>query len=190
MQAFFKVVRPLFGGKLTQTQVDALNTLLSALYGLPLAYQAYLLATVFHETARTMLPITEYGVSGYFDKYEPSTKIGKGLGNTRVGDGYLYRGRGYVQITGRANYAKAGSKLGFNLIASPDLALRETIAAKILVLGTTEGWFTGKRLGNYLDHPAPDYLGARRVINGTDDAALIAGYARKFEAALQTIQGI
>lgn len=190
MQAFFKAVRPLFGGKLTQTQVDALNTLLSALYGLPLAYQAYLLATVFHETARTMLPITEYGPRSYFNKYEPSTKIGKDLGNTRTGDGYLYRGRGYVQITGRANYAKAGAKLGFNLIASPDLTLRETIAAKILVLGTTEGWFTGKRLKDYLDRPAPDYLGARRVINGTDDAALIAGNARQFEAALKTIQGV
>lgn len=57
-----------------------------------------------------------------------------------------------------------------------------------MVLGSSEGCFTGKRLKDYLDRPAPDYRGAHRIINGTDKAALIASYAHKFEAALTGAQ--
>ena len=60
-------------------------------------------------------------------------------------------------------------------------AVRKYAAAKILVRGCSEGWFTGKKLDDYLPG---DYRGARRVVNGLDKADLIAGYAREFEAAL------
>ncbi|WP_241648366.1 glycoside hydrolase family 19 protein [Paenirhodobacter populi] len=180
----FDRIRPLFGGRLTQAQVTGLNSILHATAQLPVTYRAYLLATAFHETARTMQPITERGTLDYFRRYEPETAIGRRLGNVRAGDGYLFRGRGYVQITGRTNYANAGRKLGLDLVGNPDLALRGDIASSIMVRGSCEGWFTGRKLADYLDRSPPDYVNARRVINGTDRAALIAGHARSFEAAL------
>ena len=179
---FYARVRPMFGGALSQKQVDGIEALLAATAGLPDEVQAYLLATAKHETADTMQPITEYGGRKYFDKYDTG-KLAKALGNTPEadGDGYRYRGRGYVQITGRANYSKAGDWLKLDLINNPDLALQPTIAAQILVRGCINGWFTGKKLSDYLPG---DYVNARRVVNGTDKADLIAGYARGFEAAL------
>lgn len=179
---FYARVRPMFGGALSQKQVDGIEAIMAATAGLPDEVQAYLLATVKHETADTMQPITEYGGRKYFDKYDTG-KLAKALGNTPEadGDGFKYRGRGYVQITGRANYAKAGDWLKIDLINNPDLALQPTIAAQILVRGCCNGWFTGKKLSDYLPG---DYVNARRVVNGTDKADLIAGYARGFEAAL------
>ena len=179
---FYARVRPMFGGALSQKQVDGIEAIMAATAGLPDEVQAYLLATVKHETADTMQPITEYGGRKYFDKYDTG-KLAKALGNTPEadGDGFKYRGRGYVQITGRANYSKAGDWLKVDLLGNPDLALQPTIAAQILVRGCCNGWFTGKKLSDYLPG---DYINARRVVNGTDKADLIAGYARGFEAAI------
>ena len=67
---------------------------------------------------------------------------------------------------------------------SPDLALVPKHAADILVLGCTEGWFTGKKLSDYLNNMASGYREARKVVNGLDDADLIASYARLFQQAL------
>jgi len=182
---FYRAVRPMFGGALSQAQVAGIEALLSATEGQPITFRAYLLATAKHETADTMQPITEYGGRRYFDKYDTG-KLAKALGNTPEadGDGFTYRGRGYVQLTGRANYAKAGEWLKLDLLHQPDLALQPTVAAMILVRGCGNGWFTGKKLSDYLPG---DYIGARRVVNGTDKAALIAGYAREFEAALRLL---
>jgi hypothetical protein len=184
---FWKAARKLFGGLLSQAQVNGIETILAASEGLPIGHRAYLLATAKHETADTMQPITEYGGRKYFDKYDTG-KLAKALGNTpdKDGDGYLYRGRGYVQITGRANYSKTGDKLGVDLIANPDAALNPTLAARILVRGCSEGWFTGKKLSDYL---GDDFRNARRVVNGTDKADLIAGYAIEFGKALATETG-
>lgn len=179
----FDMVRPIFGGKLTQSQVDGINTLLEAWEKHGDGndrHLAYLLATAKHETASTMQPIYERGRTAYFDKYNVGTKIGKALGNTQAGDGFKYRGRGYVQLTGRANYDKAGKKLGLNLIDNPDEALKPDVAAAVLITGCLEGWFTGKKLSNY-----QDFISMRRVINGTDKAAFIATYADSFYAAVK-----
>lgn len=191
--AFFAAVRKsLFSGKLSQGQVDGMTAIAAAFDrdgdGNP-RHLAYMLATALHETAHTMAPIHELGSRSYFDKYEPSTKIGKTLGNTKTGDGYLFRGRGFVQLTGRANYDKANDKLGLPLLLSnppkkplvtnPDMALQPDIAARILVRGMIEGWFTGKKLSDFTA-----YHDMRRVVNGLDKADDIAIYARSFEAAL------
>ena len=180
--AFYDRLRATFGGSLSQRQVDGIEVILAATAALPVTYRAYLLATAKHETADTMQPITEYGGRKYFDKYDTG-RLAAALGNTPAadGDGYLYRGRGYVQVTGRANYRKAGLALGLDLLHNPDIALQPTVAAQILVRGCVEGWFTGKKLSDYLPG---DYRNARRVVNGTDRADLIAGYARQFENAI------
>lgn len=187
LEKFFEGIRPIFGGKLNTSQVEAIEWAFADMEKQthPRAYVAYALATVFHETARTMMPITEYGGRSYFDKYEPGTKIGKNLGNTQKGDGWLYRGRGYVQLTGRRNYAFAGKQLGLPMEAKPDIALNRDVAREILRHGMLEGWFTGKRAGDYLDSRPPDYRNARRIINGVDKADLIADYAKQFERALK-----
>lgn len=187
-EAFFAHVRKaLFGGKLTTGQVDGLNSIIAAWdkHGDEDPRKlAYLLATTLHETARTMQPIFERGARAYFNKYEPGTKLGKALGNTEKGDGYRFRGTGLVQLTGRRNFRLAGQKLGIDLVKEPTLATDPTIAAAILIKGSLEGWFTGKNVGDYINASKTDYIGARRVINGTDKASLIAGYADQYEQAL------
>lgn len=178
----FAAIRPMFAGKLSQPQVDGINTLLGAWekHGDGNRFHlAYLLATAKHETADTMQPIHERGTKAYFSKYDPGTKLGANLGNTIKGDGFLFRGRGYVQLTGRRNYVKAGRALGIDLVKEPDDALIPEIAARILITGCLEGWFTGKKLKDY-----PDFKNMRRVINGTDKSDLIATYAASFLKAL------
>jgi putative chitinase len=190
--AFFDTARAVLG-VFTQQQVDGLNSLLAqAPSSMPVDRLAASLATTWHETAKTMQPIHEIGKRSYFDKYEPGTRIGKVLGNTIKGDGYKFRGRGYVQLTGRRNYAFASGKLGADLLGNPDKALEPTIAAKVLYMGADEGWFTGKKLSDYLDGiDEPDaadlkeFIESRRVINGTDKAKKIAAYALGFEKALR-----
>lgn len=179
--AFFTSIRETLFPHLSQSQVDGINAILAATDGLPITWRAYMLATAYRETAQTMQPITEYGPHGYFDKYEPGTAVGRRLGNTQVGDGFLYRGRGLVQLTGRANYTHDGAILGIDLAGSPDRALEPPIASALMLRGMSDGWFTGKKLSDYLPG---DYVNARKIVNGLDHAGEIAGNAQHFEAAL------
>lgn len=71
----------------------------------------------------------------------------------------------------------------------PALACDPKIAAKIAVAGMTRGLFTGRSLDEYINAMRCDYVGARRIINGTDRADLIAGYAKAFEAYLPSVLG-
>lgn len=191
-KVFFDKVRALVFRRMDQGQVKGMTAILSYWETTKLTdlrYLAYMLATTYHETAHTMQPISERGRVSYFNKYEPGTKIGKNLGNTKKGDGYRYRGRGYVQLTGRSNYTKMTKLLGVDLVNNPDLALDHTIAAKIMFEGmlaakSYRGDFTGKKLEDYFTESKSDWINARRIINGTDRASLIAGYARKFFTAL------
>ena len=181
MTAFYDSVRQTFG-KLSKSQVQGFEVLLDATKGLPVSHRAYLLATSWHETAHTMQPIRERGGPEYLKKYDTG-RLAKALGNTPEadGDGIKYAGRGYVQLTGLANYKKASQLTGLDLVSNPELALQPKVAAKILVAGCSKGIFTGKKLSDYLPG---DYRSARRIVNGLDKADLIAVYAARFERAL------
>lgn len=183
MKEFFDKVRASFG-PLTASQVQGLNALFNATQGMPLRHRAYILATAWHETGPTgsalhMTPRREiWGPTDAQKRYEGR----KDLGNTQPGDGKKFLGRGYVQITGRANYAKASKLLSEDLLSNPDLALSPINAATIIVHGMTNGWFTGHKLADFTD-----YKSMRRIVNGTDRADLIASYARVFEEALKEV---
>lgn len=182
-EAFWDNYRTTYG-KVTQKTVDAIEELLHGFETFKewkdLQQIAYAFGTIKHETAGTFEPITEYGNRAYFDKYEGR----KTLGNNKKGDGYKFRGRGFVQITGRANYEKFSDLLGIDLTVNPELALLTSNALYILTVGMHKGLFTGKKLSDYINLQICDYKNARRIINGTDKAILIAGYAREFEEIL------
>lgn len=198
--AFFAAARANpFGGSLKQGQVTGMAAILDACpLDLDSDSLAYCLATAFHETARTMLPIKEYGGEAYFKKmYDPQgarPHVAQTLGNILPGDGAKFAGRGYVQLTGRSNYRRATGELqnrGYltreqDLTLAPDMAMTPDIAAAIMFLGMTEGWFTGRKLSDYFG-PARvgDPFNARRIINGVDKAEAIKGYHTAFRAALK-----
>ncbi|WP_234846014.1 hypothetical protein [Sinorhizobium meliloti] len=175
---FFAEVRsPLFAGKLSDAQVRGIDAILDEAErrGTPLNHLAYMLATALHETARTMQPIAEYG-KGAGRKYGVKGKYGQ-----------VPYGRGYVQLTWDSNYERADKELGLKgaLLRDFNLAMRQDIAAKIMFEGMADGWFTGRRLADYIVGDKADYVGARRIINGADKAKTIAGHAAVFEAALK-----
>ena len=71
-----------------------------------------------------------------------------------------------------------------DLVGKHDLCLGLDASVKILVEGSMLGTFTGKKLGDYFTPTKADWVYARRIINGTDRAQLIADHAQKFYAAI------
>ncbi|WAT26719.1 glycoside hydrolase family 19 protein [Pseudomonas sp. GXZC] len=81
------------------------------------------------------------------------------LGNTVKGDGSKYRGRGLIQITGRANYATCGEALGLDLISTPELLEQPQYATM------SAAWFWSTRGLNTLADQG-DFVKITRRING------------------------
>lgn len=157
---------------------------------------AYVLATIHWETGRTFSPVKELRASetrnpslyARQQRYWPSG----------------YYGRGYVQLTWDYNYKNASKKLEGEVfpvggetvtvtpttfLEHPDYLLEPAISYRIAARGMREGWFTGKRLSQYIPNAsAPDYRNARRIINGVDRAVEIAEIAKKYEALLSATQ--
>ena len=129
---------PKVGSEITR-QVDALinNPTAKALRreaaiaGIEGAELAQLIAQCAHET-QNFTSLKEFGGPTYFRRYDIqyNPQKAKMLGNTEPGDGSRYRGRGYIQLTGRYNYRKAGEALGLPLEEYPELLERPDIAAK------------------------------------------------------------
>ena len=173
----FDIIRKeVFEGKLATEQVQALEYLVRRCTEAGMNYPegAYTLATVYHETAATMLPIKERGS----DAYLKSKKY------------YPYIGYGYVQLTWKDNYERIGKLIGVDLIKNPEKALDPEVASEIMVLGMLHGWFTGvgfQKKRPVYKYDRISYILARAIINGTDKAEVIAEYAMVFEKALRSL---
>ena len=133
---------------------------------------AYMLATAYHESD-SFKTTTEYDSGA---KYEGR----QNLGNTQPGDGVKFKGRGLVQVTGRANYTKYSKILKIDCVNKPELLAETKYALFTLVHGMTNGVFTGARLGKYVSGDRQDFFNARQVVNGYDLADKIAGYAKGY----------
>lgn len=184
--AFYEAVRStLFNGNLSQREVDVLAAIGTAWdkWGDDDPNKlAYVLGTAFHETGRFKWLKEIWGPTAAQKRYEGRAD----LGNAVKGDGKRFMGRGLVHITGRRNYADWSKRLGIDLVAKPELAEQLDIAARILVQGTMLGTFTGKKLADYINATKIDFVNARRTVNGTDKADLIAGYAIRFRKAISS----
>lgn len=167
--------------KISQAQVDGVQALLDIGAGyLPASWCAYVLATAYHETNLTMQPVKEaYWCSENWRKT-----------HLRY---YPWYGRGLVQLTWKENYQLASGKLQaagyehWDCVTNPDNALRLDNAVFIIATGMIEGWFTHKKLNDYIPAAASKehFRAARKIINGTDKDELIAGYAVQFYEALK-----
>lgn len=89
----------------------------------------------------------------------------KNLGNTQLGDGWTYRGRGLIQITGHANYQKCGDALGVDLISNPDLLTQPQYAA------LSAAWFWASNGLNTLADAGSLNVITQRINGGQNGAA-------------------
>lgn len=185
-EAFFKEIRPNpFGGKLDQNTVIELGIIIDEWEKrnlTDLRKLAYMMATNLGECGRNLKPVREG-----FRKTDSEARAfvkRRGYRYAKVVNGHVYYGRGRVQLTWDFNYKKAGEELKVDLLNNPDLALDSTVATQIMFLGMEEGWFTGKKLDNYFTKTFSNWNVARKIINGTDRAAEIGGYAQMFYKAL------
>jgi hypothetical protein len=123
------------------------------------------LSTIRAET-EGFLPISE-GRSKFntrltpFDLYDHGTSIGVRLGNTQPGDGPRFKGRGYVQLTGRDNYTRVSSQINVDLISNPDRANDPTVAGIILAQ-----FLKNQENGIRAALSRGDLRGARKKVNG------------------------
>ena len=158
--------------QLTQLEVDSLDLLLdvyeekNSLF--TIQQRAYIFATIFHESAGTMRPVKE----AFWMTEEWRKK------NLRY---FPYYGRDFVHTTWAANYAKFSAVVEIDLVKYPERISEPKIAMKILIYGFQNGTWTGKKITEFINPKKCLYIAARKCINGTDRAELIATYATKFE---------
>lgn len=92
--------------------------------------QAAFLAQIGHESGGLRWLFELWGPTPQQRRYEPPSDLAVELGNTEAGDGYLYRGRGLIQVTGRSNYRRTGSALGMDLEGHPELLGEPMLASR------------------------------------------------------------
>ena len=207
---FFNLLKVdgLFANGLTQAQVDGVNLILAeaARRKTPTNYLSYAYATVFRETATRMEPVLETRQAGEAHNPTVDQAIARLESSWSRGklpwvktpywrkdkNGKSWLGRSYVQLTHLDNYIKMSKITGIDLVANPDLAMRPDVALKILFDGMMLGSFTGGKFASYIDDidesdaiDRIEYRNARKIINGTESADLVAGYAILFERALR-----
>lgn len=192
-QSFYGKILPFFKGRIATTQRQGMDALINEFDRRQLTdirWLAYILATVYHETDRTMQPIEEYG-KGRGKDYGKKLKYGKGVGKRipyNVPD-QLYYGRGLTQNTWYENYdalTKAAVKQGkdWNFLQQPELLLQMEPSVWATFHAMTTGMYTGKALADYINPVKCDWKNARRIVNVLDRAKDIAEYAITFYNAL------
>ena len=176
---FFDGFRERLDPTISQEQVEGIEFLLKSFEQDPLwtdiRHIAYAFSTTFHETAGSMQPVDE----GYYLGRARAARHQKTLRY------YPYYGRGYVQLTWKTNYDRAGKAFGIDLVNKPERAMDKDVAYKVLSHGMQKAWFTKYRLSDFINSQETDYVNARKIINGMDKAGLIAGYAKSFEKILR-----
>lgn len=214
--AFYAALRRstsgVFGKSLSKAQVEGVEAILDEAQRRCTSrlHLAAILAEAYHETGGAMQPVTEnlsYSAKrlmqvwpGRFPTLASAQPFannprklanrvyGGRLGNTGGDDGWLYRGRGFAQITGRTNYQK------FGIAGAPDEAGKMDVAVQILFDGMERGLFTGKKLADYgflvttkPEVPGYRYYASRAIINADVQAngPKIDAYGKAFEAALR-----
>lgn len=118
--------------------------------------QASFLAQVAHESCQLRLTRELWGPTPTQKGYEGRVD----LGNTYPGDGFRYRGRGLIQITGRANYRACGAMLGFDLLNHPELLEVPTLASR------SAAWFWRTRNLNSLADAGEQVEICKRINGG------------------------
>lgn len=143
---------------------------------------AYILATIRWECAGTWAPIEEYG-KGVGKTYGQDTPyvVGDAIYHNR------YYGRGYVQTTWLGNYLRMSKEIGLGdlLARHPEKALDPEISYAMMSHGMRKGLYTGVGLPKFINDVSSDYVNARRIINGLDQAQTIANFAITFEHLLR-----
>jgi hydroxyethylthiazole kinase len=110
---------------------------------------AYLMSQLARETERLKYMV-EIGDNPYFDKYKPGTDQGKKLGNTEVGDGLRFKGRGLIQITGRDNYTNYGTYRGMDFLS--DSAAASLVTDAYLTCDASGAFWASKQRHQYDAH--------------------------------------
>ena len=178
-ESFYQKVRmSLFSGKISPKQFEGIEALLNEYERLgwqDLRHLAYIFCTVYHETAKTMQPVTEYGGEAYLKpkKYYP------------------YYGRDLCQTTWLDNYKKVKAFTGIDVVKNPELIAELKTSVKVAFEFMSKGYYTGKKLSQFFNDKITDPILARSIINGRkkgekypDKAELIAHYYALFLAAL------
>jgi predicted chitinase len=139
---------------------------------------AAFVAQLAHESGEFRWMEEIWGPTDAQNRYEPVTTLSKRLGNTQPGDGKRFKGRGPIQLTGRANYQAFGDKLGVDLIGDPQSAARPELGFRIAGL-----FWSRNGLNERAD--ADDFVGITRRINGGTNG--LAERTRYYQLALQVL---
>jgi Chitinase class I len=193
---FYHAKLHLFDGSFKQSQVDGLTAVLDKWEADSPKdddrWLAYMLGTAHHETGRTMQPVRETFASS---DDQAIARLNKAFGAGKLvwvkkpywlkdDQGKSWLGRGLVQLTHKANYQKMSDVTGVDLVADPTLAMDMSVAVKIMFAGMRKGSFTGAKLSDFFSPSVEKWRDARKIINGLESADLVAGYARRYYAAI------
>ena len=132
------------------------------------ARAAAFLAQLAHESGQFRFMEEIWGPTDAQRRYEPVTKLSQDLGNTDAGDGKRFKGRGPIQLTGRANYRRFGELLSIDLLADPPRAAHPDVAFRVAGL-----FWSKKGLNDLADIATADAFKAitKRINGGTNGLA-------------------